>query len=344
MSLNSNLRVLALSCISFGLWAQDQQSATLGDFKLKNGETIRELKVGYRTFGSLNSDKSNAILFPTWFTGTTKNLVDLIGPGKLIDSGKYFVIAVDALGDGVSSSPSNSTSQAHMSFPKFSTRDMVESHYLLLTSHFQVNHLKAVMGVSMGGMQTFEWMVAYPNFMDYAIPIVGSPKLTSYDLLLWNTEAHAIDTDPTWKNGDYSQPPAGMRIVADIHALGINTPEYWVKHVPPSELPAKMSESEKTTAAAFDCNDWLRQLQAMIGHDISQGFGGDMAKAAAAVRARTLVVVGTQDHMVNPHPALEFAKLIKARTLELADDCGHTSPNCDMAKVAAEIAALLETK
>jgi len=135
-----------------------------------------------------------------------------------------------------------------------------------------------------------------------------------------------------------------MKIVADIHSLALNTPDYWVEHVPPSELPAKMSASEKSTAAAFDCNNWLRQLQAMIGHDVSQSFGGDMAKAAAAVHAKTLVVVGTQDHMVNPHPALEFAKLIKARTLELNGNCGHTSPACDMTKVGAEITAFLETK
>jgi len=205
MTLNFNLRTFALLLsASCGAWAQDQQSASLGDFKLKSGEIIRELKISYRTFGSLNADKSNAILFPTWFTGTTEDLVDLIGPGKLVDPAKYFVIAVDALGDGGSSSASNSTAQQHMSFPKFSVRDMIESQYLLLTGHFQLNHLKAVMGVSMGGMQTFEWMVTYPNFMDYAIPIVGSPKLTSYDLLLWNAEAHAIETDPSWKKGDYT--------------------------------------------------------------------------------------------------------------------------------------------
>src|SRR4051794_34212159 len=210
---------LLLLLLSIGASAQEQQIASLGDFHLQNGQTIRDCKVGYRTFGHLNAQRSNVVLFPTWFSGTTKDLAGLVGPGKFIGSDKYYVIAVDALGDGVSSSPSNSTMQPHMRFPQFSIRDMVESQHELLTKHLKIQHLRAVMGVSMGGMQTFQWIVTYPDFMDLAIPIVGSPRLTSYDLLLCNAEAHAIETDPSWKNGEYTQTPAGMQVVGDIQAL-----------------------------------------------------------------------------------------------------------------------------
>src|SRR5689334_10352317 len=203
--------------------AQEQQIASIGDLKLQNGQTIRDCKIGYRTFGQLNAAKSNAVLFPTWFTGTTKDLVDLIGPGKLVDSTKYFVIAVDALGDGVSTSPSNSTAQPRMQFPQFTIRDMIQSQHELLTKKLHINHLHAVMGISMGGMQTFQWITAYPGFMDFAIPIVGSPRLTSYDLLLWTAEAHAIELDPTWKHGEYSGVPECMRVVADLHGLALQT-------------------------------------------------------------------------------------------------------------------------
>src|SRR5690349_14212526 len=88
--------------------AAPAQYASLGDFKLENGQIIRDCRVAYRTFGQLNAEKSNVVLFTTWFTGNTAELIDAIGPGKLIDSSKYYVIAVDALGDGFSSSPSNS--------------------------------------------------------------------------------------------------------------------------------------------------------------------------------------------------------------------------------------------
>ena len=97
--------LLALQLVAF---AQEQQFANLGDFKLQNGGVIRNCRIGYRTFGSLNSDKSNVIVFPTWAGGTTEQLKSNFGPGRLIDSATYYVVAIDALSNGVSSSPSNS--------------------------------------------------------------------------------------------------------------------------------------------------------------------------------------------------------------------------------------------
>ncbi len=320
----------------------DLQSASIGDLRLQNGQVIRDCKIGYRTFGTLNAQKSNAILFPTWFTGTTQGLVGLVGPGKLVDSSQNFIILVDALGDGVSSSPSNSATQPHMQFPRFSIRDMVESQHLLLTRNLHIEHLKAVMGISMGGMQTFQWFVAYPGFMDKAIPIVGSPQLTSYDLLLWQAEKHGIQTDPAWQHGDYTSPPvAGMAVAADIHSLALTTPDYRVEHTPPADFPKFLKDTEASTLRSFDANDWIRQLQAMMAQNVFAPFGGSQEQAAAAVKARVLVVAALQDHMVNPHPALNFARLIHAQTLELNSDCGHLSTGCEEHKISAALASFL---
>ena len=203
------LRTAICLLAAITLHAQDgqQRFAALGDFRLESGETIRDCRIGYRTWGKLNAARNNAILFPTWFTGTTAQLAGNFGAGKMLDPAQWYIIAVDALGDGVSSSPSNSTAQPRMKFPRFTIRDMVESQHRMHTGPIGLTHLHAVMGISMGGMQTFQWMVAYPDFLDRAIPIVGTPRLTPYDTLLWEAERHAIEADAAWKNGEYTQRP-----------------------------------------------------------------------------------------------------------------------------------------
>ncbi len=335
------LPVLALMLVIPAL-AQQLKFAELGGFRLQSGETIRDCRLGYRTFGALNAEKSNAVLFPTWFTGTTKDLVALIGPGKLVNSSKYFVVAIDALGDGVSSSPSNSKLQPRMKFPRFTIRDMVNAERELATRILHLSHVRAVMGISMGGMQTFEWMVAYPDFMAKAIPIVGTPKLTAYDLLLWEAETHAIKADRDWKDGDYTAPPeAGMRTVADIHALALQTPSYRVRQTDPKDFPKFLDSTERETMRGFDTNNWVRQLEAMMMHDVSREFGGDVKRAAQAVKAKTVIVIGLRDHMVNPQPALEFARLLQAPKLESDGDCGHLVLECDGPKINDAVARFL---
>src|SRR6476620_4929605 len=126
--------VIGVICgLSLLALAQEQQFANIGDLKLQNGGVIRNCRIGYRTFGKLNAGKSNVVVFPTWAGGTTEQLQSSIGPGKLVDSTKYFVIAIDALSNGVSSSPSNSRLQPRMRFPQFTLRDTVESQHTLLT-------------------------------------------------------------------------------------------------------------------------------------------------------------------------------------------------------------------
>src|ERR1700744_1619089 len=206
-----------------------QQYADLGDLKLENGSVIHDCKIGYRTLGTLNAAKSNALLIPTWFTGRSGELVMGLGPGSYIDSAKYFVIAVDSLGNGVSCSPSNSATQRGTDFPQFSIQDMVYSEYRLVTETLHLQHLHAVMGISMGGLQTFQWMVSYPEFMDLAIPIAGTPQMSSYDLLLWNIELKALESDPAYKNGKYTQTPP-LSLVALIHNMNLATPDFRANH------------------------------------------------------------------------------------------------------------------
>lgn len=314
-----------------------QKFAEIGNFKLENGQVIKDCKIGYRTFGKLNADRSNAVLFPTWFGGNSKQLEGLIGPGNMADSTKYFVIAVDALGDGVSSSPSNSKLQPDGKFPRFNIRDMVKSQHILVTKVLHLKHLFCVIGESMGGMQTFQWIVSYPNFVDKAVPCVGSPKLTYYDLLLWNTELQIINTDLRNKI-----PEIGiMKAISDITELNIRTPEYYVTHMKPEEFKSDNKKDQEGFSKGFNPYDWRSQLEAMIAHNVSAPYRDNMKKAASRVKAKVFIVVNRQDHMVNPHPAMKFAKLINAKTLILNNDCGHLGLGCEAAKVDSAINTFL---
>jgi homoserine O-acetyltransferase/O-succinyltransferase len=130
-----------------------------GDLKLESGDVIKDFSISYVTHGTLNANKSNAILVVTAISGNHHRIDFMIGPGKALDPEKYFIIATDAISNGLTTSPSNSTSQPHMSFPKFTIRDMVESQYRLLKEKFGIEHLVAVIGPSMGGMQVLQWGV-----------------------------------------------------------------------------------------------------------------------------------------------------------------------------------------
>ncbi len=318
--------------------AQEQQFAQLGDFKVESGEVIRGCHVGYRTFGKLNADRSNAILFTTWASGTTEQLRSNIGPGKMVDDAKYFVVAIDALSNGVSSSPSNSKLQPRMRFPRLTVRDMVKSQHEVLTTILHLSHLQAVIGISMGGMQTFQWMVSYPDFMDQAIPIVGSPQLAPYDLLLWQAQVDAIMNDRGWHNGNYRQNPA-RAAEAEFGALLLTTPQNYNKHRTRSQVFEELEKEKKQTG--FDANDKIRQAQAMMALDVTTTFGGSKERAAASVKAQVLVIVATLDHVVTPGPALEFASLLHAQLLVLESDCGHMAPGCESQKVNQAVADFL---
>ncbi len=316
------------------LEAPPLQIAELGDFGLECGETLLDAKIAYRTAGTLDERKSNAILFPTWFTGTSEDLFTTGAVGA-VETSRFFLIAVDAFGNGVSSSASTSARQKEDAFPRIGIGDMVKAQHRLVTRVFGIERLHAVMGISMGGMQTFEWAVAYPGFMKKAVPIVGSPRLGSYDLLLWRTELEAIELARQGGGIERAAPVVGM-----VSALALRTPAYHARATPRDSL-AKLVEEAKA-GAMESMFDQRTQLQAMIGHDVSRALGGSMANAAAAVKAEVLNVVALTDHMVTPGPSMELAELLGRGSILLESDCGHLAFGCDGERVQRAIRAFLE--
>jgi homoserine O-acetyltransferase len=307
-----------------------QQFADFGDFKLQSGAVIHDFQLGYRTLGALNAEKSNAILWPTWLGGQSQGLLPFAGPGNVADTTKYFVVLVDAIGDGVSSSPSNSKTHARLNFPEFTIRDMVESEYRLATGVLGLTHVRAVLGVSMGGMQAFEWAVAHPDFMDVVIPMMGSPQSTSYDKLLWTSQIDALELDPEWRDGNGTKPMVGgFGVFSEIGSMAHTSPAFRVAQTKPEEFSAflaKTRSSERSNAAGA-CNV-IRQRQAIMALDVAGEFGLTLEQAARRVHAKMLVIISPEDHTVNPGPALAFAEAIGAPVVTLDSACGHNSPSC----------------
>ena len=156
------------------------QAYSEGDLKLESGEAIRDFSISYVTHGTLNAKKSNAILMVTAISGNHHRLDFLIGPGKALDPDKYFIICTDAIANGLTTSPSNSKAQPRMQFPKFTIRDMVKSQHRLMKEKLGIDHVVAVVGPSMGGMQVLQWGVSHPDYMDALVAMVPLAKTPAW--------------------------------------------------------------------------------------------------------------------------------------------------------------------
>ena len=302
--------ILAICFVSLLLpntYAQSPQKyAQLGDFKTESGAIIKNCKLGYRTIGRLDQSKSNVVVWPTWFTGTSETVYPAVV--SLIDTTGLYIIIVDSFGNGVSSSPDNTTD-----FPEVSIRDMVRAEHKMLTALMNINHLKTIMGISMGGMQTFEWMSLYPDFMDTAIPIVGTPKQTFYDNLVWETCVRIIE-EAKKEGRDMKK---AMETVMNVQLMNMYTPAYWNNNYSADKLYGYLSESYKTTG---NPDNVLTQLKAMIKHDIYTA-----RKNPFEIKCKTLVVVARQDHLVNPSTSIQFAEKLKVPVFVNEHESGHMS-------------------
>lgn len=304
-----------------------------GDLKLESGEAIKDFSISYVTHGKLNEKKSNAILMVTAISGNHHRIDFMIGPGKALDPDKYFIVCTDAIGNGLTTSPSNSKTQPHMSFPKFAIRDMVESQYRLMKEKFGIDHVVAVIGPSMGGMQVLQWGVSHPDYMDALVAMVPLAKTPGWTVAVLEASRKAIMTDPAWKDGNYDAPPErGVRLWRDILSLlAARTPDmYSAQFKNGMDALPWMEQQETALLKAFDANDWIYQTWAYERHDVgaTPGFNGDTAKALASIKAQTLILTGTKDLLnpeFEPQQAGKNIAGVKMMTISPGTVTGHAS-------------------
>lgn len=318
----------------------DQQFADLGRCTLESGQAIEHCRIGYRTFGKLNAARDNAVLMPTWLYGRSSDLVSLFGDGTspqhLVDTTRFFGIAIDALGNGVSSSPSNSGTQHGTTFPAYNLRDTVNAEYRAVTEVLHLNHLHAVIGLSMGGEQTFVWAVAHSDFFDRAIPILGTPRLTSYDLQVKRIMVETILADPAYLGGNYLEEPP-LKLANLFGNLVVTSPGFRNQATPRDKLNDFFAQSE--APQPIDANDRLWQLRAIMTQDVIGQ--RTVADAARSVKPRFLVIVSAEDHLVNPQPALDWAAATGAPVYISHGSCAHLIMTCDASAVSSRVRRFL---
>ena len=271
------------------------------DFHFRSGETLPELKIHYRTIGTLQKNASgiatNAILAGHGTGGSGASLLNpafanvLFGPGQLLDATKYFIILPDGIGHGRSSKPSDGL---HMKFPRYTYDDMVAALYEVLTKKLGVNHLRLVMGTSMGGMQTWVWGEMYPDFMDALMPLASNPVEIAGRNRVWRFMAlDAIKNDPEWMGGEYkTQPMRGLTTAEDLLLLAGSAPLNWQAVAPTREAAEKFYlDRFKPAVGRLDANDLIYQLDASREYNPQPKL--EMIKAP-------LVAVNSGDDFINP--------------------------------------------
>ena len=281
-----------------------------GDFIIRNfaftsGETLPELRIHYRTYGKPVKDAqgkvTNAVLIMhgTGGTGgqfTSRNFAgELFGAGQPLDVTKFFIILPDDIGHGRSSKPSDGL---RAKFPRYGYVDMVRAEHQLVTEGLGVNHLRLVMGTSMGGMHTWMWGGMYPDMMDALMPLASLPTQISSRNRAWRRVAiDAVRGDPEWKNGNYTTPPQSLRTVAQmLWLVGSNTVRRQADAPTLADADRVLNAYVANYVKSTDANDILYALESSRDYDPAPGL--EKIKAP-------LVAINFADDIINP-PELQI--------------------------------------
>jgi homoserine O-acetyltransferase/O-succinyltransferase len=294
------VQFLALSCHGAGYPDLANGDWICPQFKFASGAQLENLRIHYRTTGRPEKNSrnvvTNAVLVLHGTTGSGAQFVrpefagQLFGPGQLLDSNRFYVVLPDGIGHGQSSRPSE---QLHNKFPKYGYLDMVEAQRRLLTEGLGVNHLRLVMGTSMGGMHTWLWGEIHPEFMDALLPLASLPTQISGRNRVWRRMIiDSIRNDPGWQDGEYSAQPRGLRTALEVLYFMGSNPLQRYKEAPTLKqadelLDAYVAGQLKTA----DANNILYAVQA--SHDYEPNTNLEKIKAP-------LVAINFADDLINP--------------------------------------------
>lgn len=313
---------------------QDFRLISIGRLELEEGGVIPDCRLAVRTWGRLNEARDNAILIPTWFSGTHQIWADAyVGPDHALNPDEYFIVAVNQIGNGLSTSPHN-TDDASISmsrFPHVRIGDDVVAQERLLREHFGIERLALVVGGSMGAQQTYEWAVRFPHKVLRAAPIAGTARNTPHDFLFTDTLIEQITNDPGWADGEYASHEdvvEGLKRHAHLWGtMGFST-EFW-KQEKWAALGFTSREDFLTGFlepyfTAMDPNALLTMAWKWQRGDVSRHTDGDLAAALGRITAKTYVMPIDEDMFFPVRDCVDEQQLIPGSELRVIEDVhGH---------------------
>jgi homoserine O-acetyltransferase len=331
------------------------QTCQLGALTLESGAVIPDFRMTYITHGTLNAERSNAILSLHGLRGDRTTQTPWAGPGLALDTDRYFVIQPDTL--GVASLDPNATtsptrSGLNMRFPRFTMRDMVRAEHRMLTECLGIQRLVAVTGTSMGGIGALQWAVSFPDFMQAVIPLVPQAHANRQVAFIWEAARQVIFLDPRWRDGDYpnDDPPrrgTGVGMIIQ-NAFGISAGGFEEAFRDTAAVHRAYGQLAEQIGSSTQARDWVYRTWAIESHDIAAEprFGGDLRAAARSIRARLLLMPNCFDQLLPPGESgvMEVAAHAPdVKVVDIDDLGGHggTRSPKGIAVITAEVRDLL---
>jgi homoserine O-acetyltransferase/O-succinyltransferase len=315
---------------------EDYQTLELKNVSLQRGGVLPAARLAYKTIGTLNAARNNAVLIPTWYTGTHNDIeMFMLGEGRALDPRKYFIVMTNLLGNGISSSPSNTPAPNDRGrFPNVTVHDNVRLQHTLVTQTLGIERLRLVTGWSMGACQAFEWAAQFPEMVRAACPIAGSARTASFNKVFLLSLRRALELDPVFADGFYDRPPInGLKAFAAIYAgWGTSEPFYRTEAYRAFGARDYLEHVASFWEPFFlrcDANNLLSQLWTWLHCDISNNavYHGDFEAALGAITARTIVVPVDNDRYFPPADSNYEAEHIPgAKCRVISSIWGHMAP------------------
>ena len=308
----------------------------LGDVKLLSGETLLSAKIAYKTYGSLNEDKSNVILLPTFYTGTHKRNEGFFGTNRAINPNKHFIISVNLFGNGLSSSPNNTVeNQKGPLFPTITLWDNVSCQHKLIYEHLKISKIALVTGWSMAGCQSYQWAAQYPDMVEAILPFCSSAKTSEHNFVFLEGVKAALCADPVWNNGNYKSPPSkGLKAFARVYAGWAFSQSFFRKKIYKnlgfSNVEELLVDWENDHLKNWDANNLLTKLKTWQQGDISKGplYEGNFISALNGIKAKTIIIPCSDDLYFPPEDNEFEVKHIHKAELRTYDSIwGHCVAN-----------------